>query len=105
MLFDILDILSTEIPIILRKEIYATACIVGGASFLGLTKVGASENLTYLSTASIIILIRVLAIKYNLSLPSFYKKKQLKDQFLETLRAKQSPFDRMITIGRNVLSH
>jgi uncharacterized membrane protein YeiH len=68
------DILSTEIPIIFRKEIYATACIVGGASFLGLTKVGASENLTYLSTASIIILIRVLAIKYNLSLPSFYKK-------------------------------
>jgi uncharacterized membrane protein YeiH len=68
------DILSNEIPIIFRKEIYATACIIGGAIFLGLTKIGVSENLTYLSTASIIILIRVLAIKYNLSLPSFYKK-------------------------------
>jgi uncharacterized membrane protein YeiH len=67
------DILSNEIPIIFRKEIYATACIIGGAIFLGLTKIGVSENLTYLSTASIIILIRVLAIKYNLSLPSFYK--------------------------------
>ena len=67
------DILSNEIPIIFRKEIYATARIIGGASFLGLTKIGVSENLTYLSTASIIILIRVLAIKYNLSLPSFYK--------------------------------
>jgi uncharacterized membrane protein YeiH len=28
------DILLNRIPLIFRKEIYATACIVGGAAFL-----------------------------------------------------------------------
>ena len=68
------DILSNEIPIIFRKEIYATACVIGSVFFLGLSEIGIAENLTYISTSSVIILIRILAIKYNLSLPSFYKK-------------------------------
>ena len=68
------DILSNEIPIIFRKEIYATVCIIGGVFFLGLSEIGITENLIYLSTSTVIILIRILAIKYNLSLPSFYKK-------------------------------
>jgi uncharacterized membrane protein YeiH len=68
------DILSAEIPIIFRKEIYATVCIIGGVFFLGLSEIGITENLIYLSTSTVIILIRILAIKYNLSLPSFYKK-------------------------------
>ena len=68
------DILSAEIPIIFRKEIYATACIIGGVIFLGLSEIGVPKNLIYISTSSVIILIRILAIKYNLSLPSFYKK-------------------------------
>ena len=68
------DILSAEIPIIFRKEIYATVCIIGGVFFLGLSEIGIAENLIYLSTSTVIILIRILAIKYNLSLPSFYKK-------------------------------
>ena len=67
------DILSAEIPIIFRKEIYATACIIGGVIFLGLSEIGVPKNLIYISTSSVIILIRILAIKYNLSLPSFYK--------------------------------
>ena len=68
------DILSNEIPIIFRKEIYATACVIGSVFFLGLSEIGIAENITYISTSSVIILIRILAIKYNLSLPSFYKK-------------------------------
>ena len=67
------DILSAEVPIIFRKEIYATACIIGGVFFLGLLEIGVAVNIIYISTTSVIILTRILAIKYNLSLPSLYK--------------------------------
>ena len=67
------DILCAEIPIILRKEIYATACIIGGLFFLGFSELHMPKNILYLSTASVIIVIRILAVKYKLSLPSFYK--------------------------------
>jgi len=46
---------------------------MGGVFFLGFSEIGLTENLIYLSTSSVIILIRILAVKYNLSLPSFYK--------------------------------
>ena len=67
------DILCAEIPIIFRKEIYATACIIGGLFFLGFSELHIPKNILYLSTASVIIVIRILAVKYKLSLPSFYK--------------------------------
>ena len=67
------DILCAEIPIIFRKEIYATACILGGLFFLGFSELHIPKNILYLSTASVIIVIRILAVKYKLSLPSFYK--------------------------------
>jgi len=67
------DILCAEIPIIFRKEIYATACIIGGLFFLGFSELHMPKNILYLSTASVIIVIRILAVKYKLSLPSFYK--------------------------------
>lgn len=66
------DILSNEIPVIFRKEIYATACIVGGIIFIALRSLEFSQNLIYISTSLVIICIRILAVKYKLKLPSFY---------------------------------
>lgn len=68
------DILCNEIPIIFRKEIYASACILGGIVFLILYKFQAPTTINYIITIAIVIIIRLVAVKYKLSLPSFYHK-------------------------------
>lgn len=63
------DILCNEIPVIFRKEIYATACLAGGIMFFALQYIGINNDVIYIATAGTIILIRVLAVKYELSFP------------------------------------
>ncbi|QSE96934.1 trimeric intracellular cation channel family protein [Fulvivirga lutea] len=63
------DILCNEIPLIFRKEIYATACLIGALFFFVLSKMGLNTDLNYILTTSLIFSIRVIAIKYNLSIP------------------------------------
>lgn len=67
------DILLNRIPLIFRKEIYATACLLGGSVFLMLIKY---SNFTYtfvqISTILLIVLIRTLAVKYQWQIPKFY---------------------------------
>ncbi|UII23553.1 trimeric intracellular cation channel family protein [Fulvivirga ligni] len=64
------DILCNEIPLIFRKEIYATACLVGAIVFFLLEHYEVfSQNINYIATIITIIIIRVVAIKFNLSLP------------------------------------
>ena len=65
------DILSNEIPVIFRKEIYATACIVGGTLFFVFKGLGLHDNIIYTSTTLVIIAIRILAVKFSLKLPNF----------------------------------
>lgn len=63
------DTLCREIPLIFRKEIYATACLSGALVFYLGIYWGISDNLNYLVTTAVIILIRTIAIRMNLSLP------------------------------------
>lgn len=66
------DILCNEIPVIFRKEIYATASIAGGACFIGLHNLNVPDDIIYISTTSLIIAIRLIVVKYSISLPYFY---------------------------------
>lgn len=63
------DTLCNDVPIIFKKEIYATPCIVGGAVFFLVQLLGFSENTVYLSTIISIITIRLFAVRYHWSLP------------------------------------
>lgn len=66
------DTLTNEIPVIFRKEIYATACLAGAIVYLILDlNTGMERNVNLLIAISVIILIRVLAVTYKLSLPAF----------------------------------
>ncbi|MEO0570110.1 MAG: trimeric intracellular cation channel family protein [Bacteroidota bacterium] len=69
------DILCNEIPVIFRKEIYATACIVGGLSYFLLDTVGFPERYSYIAAILMVILIRLLAVRFGISLPNIYPKK------------------------------
>ena len=67
------DILLNRIPLIFRKEIYATACIAGGGSFILLVKYSMlSYAFIQISTILLIVAIRTLAVKYHWQIPKFY---------------------------------
>ena len=63
------DILINEEPLVFRKDIYATACLVGALVYWGLLETGFSTTTQQLSCAATIIGIRFLTLKFNLSLP------------------------------------
>jgi uncharacterized membrane protein YeiH len=69
------DILCTEIPVIFRREIYATICILGGIVFFMLRKMNLENDVLYLVTSSVIIAVRVLAVKYKWHLSPIEHKK------------------------------
>lgn len=68
------DILCTEIPVIFRREIYATICIFGGIVFFMLKKLNLDSDVLYLTTSLFIILVRLMAVKFKWHLsPLSYK--------------------------------
>jgi len=67
------DILLNRIPLIFRKEIYATACIVGGGIFLTLVEYTTlSYGFVQISTILLIVAIRTLAVKFHWQIPKIY---------------------------------
>lgn len=68
------DTLTNEMPVIFRKEIYATACLAGAVCYLVLDLLtGLDRNINLLVSIAVIIVIRSLAVKFNLALPGFKK--------------------------------
>ena len=63
------DTLINEIPLIFRKEIYATACLSGAAVFVVLKLFGVDDNMNSFISVFIIMLVRTIAVKYRLTLP------------------------------------
>ncbi|NPA36232.1 MAG: trimeric intracellular cation channel family protein [Chlorobi bacterium] len=69
------DTLTNEVPLIFKKEIYATACIAGALIYLMLHYLNISEVFVQSLTILSIITIRILAVRYNISLPRLSIKK------------------------------
>ncbi|MDO1500128.1 trimeric intracellular cation channel family protein [Winogradskyella maritima] len=67
------DILCNEIPVIFRKEVYATACILGGFTYFLLRELTADTNIIFVIAGLVVIVVRLLAVKLQISLPSLYK--------------------------------
>ena len=73
------DTLINEIPLIFAKEIYATACIIGAVLFVTLLHLNVNTNIAATISMSIIIIIRIIAVKYKLALPKFDKHNETID--------------------------
>ncbi|MCC9073645.1 trimeric intracellular cation channel family protein [Flavobacterium sp. F-65] len=69
------DILCNEIPVIFRREIYATICILGGIVFFVLKKWNLNDDILYLVTCIVIILVRLMAVRYKWYLPALEHKR------------------------------
>jgi len=65
------DVLTNEIPVLFKKNIYASACLAGAVFYLFLDHLGIERDINILVSMLIIFVIRVIAVKYNLSLPQF----------------------------------
>lgn len=67
------DILLNRIPLIFRKEIYATACITGGIMFVLLSRYTTlSYTFVQIFTILLIVAVRTFAVKYHWQIPKFY---------------------------------
>jgi len=65
------DVLTKVTPVLFRKEIYATACLAGAILYLILYRFGVERNINLALSISVIFLLRVLAVRFKLALPTF----------------------------------
>ena len=63
------DILINEEPLIFRKDIYALACVFGGLVYYLCMLIGLSPAVTQFSSALGVFLMRIIAVKYHISVP------------------------------------
>ena len=70
------DILVNEIPVIFRKEIYATVSIIGGLIYFILKTAGITDPLLQLIPILLIIVFRLAVIRFKISYPSIYNPKK-----------------------------
>lgn len=68
------DVLTNEIPVIFKKEIYATACLSGSLLYIALCAFSENRNVNIILSMLLVFTLRIIAIKYNLSLPKFRKE-------------------------------
>ena len=63
------DLFANQVPLIFRREIYASACVAGGLLLVALETVGTARPVAALLSAGTVISVRLLAIHYNWALP------------------------------------
>lgn len=68
------DVLANRTPVILKKEIYAVASIVGAVMYCYMLQGGISRLVALYTSAAVIITMRLLAVRYNVHLPTLTPK-------------------------------
>lgn len=67
------DVLTQKVPLIFKKEIYASACLSGGMVYLLLEFLNVHQDVQFIVSALVIISIRMVAVKNRLELPKIKK--------------------------------
>lgn len=66
------DILVNEVPLVMRPgTLYATASWLGALTLIGGLQLGFGETASALAGGTLVLLLRVAAIRYQLSLPTY----------------------------------
>ena len=68
------DVLCAEVPLILRREVYATASIAGGAVYVLLREIGTGGPLVAILSVGTVFILRLAAIRLDLHVPPFPPK-------------------------------
>ncbi len=70
------DVLSNRVPLVLQREVYASACIAGGTLLYLLHLTSLPANWSLVVAAAVVIIVRLLAIRKGWSLPRATVKSQ-----------------------------
>ena len=65
------DLMCVDIPLIFRREIYATACLIGGCIYLLMVEFSCPDMVAIIVASLIIFIVRTLSVMKNWSLPHF----------------------------------
>jgi uncharacterized membrane protein YeiH len=65
------DVLCNDIPLLLRKELYASVSVVTGLLFIGAWALDAHLNVAMFVSMAFGLAMRMLAIRYNWQMPKF----------------------------------
>ncbi len=65
------DVITAQVPLILRRDIYATAAIVGVTLYLLLEACGLQRSRAFGAGIAVVVVLRLLAIRWGLQLPIF----------------------------------
>jgi uncharacterized membrane protein YeiH len=65
------DVITAQVPLILRRDLYATAAIAGVALYLLLQACGVQRSRAFVAGMVVVVALRVLAMRWGLQLPIF----------------------------------
>jgi uncharacterized membrane protein YeiH len=65
------DVITAQVPVILRRDVYATAAIAGVALYLLLQAFGVQRSQAFGAGMVVVVALRLLAIRWGLRLPIF----------------------------------
>ena len=68
------DVLLNNVPLVFRKEIYASASILGGILYLLLLKVDMFSPFASIISIIFIVVLRIIVVRYKLALPDMYRR-------------------------------
>jgi len=83
------DVLVREIPAVLRADFYATATLLGGVFFIVAGRLGYSQSTQLLCAITATFLLRILAMKYNISLPRLHRLPKSPSKLTQMRKTKQ----------------
>jgi uncharacterized membrane protein YeiH len=72
------DVLLNNVPLVFRKEIYALASVAGGLIYYLLKHSSLNNDAAKIICILLILFIRLMAVRYKLTLPLIYSKKEKK---------------------------
>ena len=72
------DILVNEVPLVFQKEIYITISILGATYYYFIYEFASQEVWGELSAILIIVVLRLVVVKFEISFPSLYKTSETK---------------------------
>ncbi|WP_111640990.1 trimeric intracellular cation channel family protein [Marinimicrobium alkaliphilum] len=64
------DVITAHVPLVLHKEVYATAAIVGILVYLALRALSVPETGAFFTGVAVVFALRMLAVRWGLNLPS-----------------------------------
>jgi uncharacterized membrane protein YeiH len=74
------DVLLNNVPLVFQKEIYASASMAGGGLFFLLLMIPMDRTIAGITAIITIVVLRILAVRFNWYLPRWYEKSQYKER-------------------------